>query len=95
MNRLEKEFARGFGMALAECQRAHDMPSVYAHVMRASGYRMADFHAAELDLYDLLPLSVIAREAWPVAGVRRRRRHSKDGVIRCEICSPLRCSKAS
>lgn len=23
-----------------------------------------------------------------------RRRHSRDGAIRCEICSPLRCSKA-
>lgn len=25
---------------------------------------------------------------------RRRRRHSRDGQARCEICAPLRCSKA-
>lgn len=23
-----------------------------------------------------------------------RRRHSRDGALRCEICAPLRCSKA-
>jgi hypothetical protein len=79
-----------FGVALAECQRAHDSPSIYAYVMRATGLRLADFKAAGLEAFDLKPLAKIAKEAWPQPA---RRKHSRSR-LRCDICSPLRCRHA-
>lgn len=59
---------RGFGLALALCQREHDSPSVYAGVMDAYGLTLPMARAAGLEEFDLAPLRVIAKE------VRSRRR---------------------
>ena len=58
---------RGFGLALALCEREQSNPSVYASVMSAYGLTMKMAREAGLEEFDLVPLRVIARE------MRRRR----------------------
>src|SRR5579885_1784161 len=35
-----------------------------------------------------------AKDAAAIRGPRPRRKHSRDGQLRCEICAPLRCRRA-
>jgi hypothetical protein len=60
-SRAKRAWINGFGLALAECQRGHDSPSIYAYVMRVAGLRLADFKAAGLEAFDLKPLAKIAK----------------------------------
>ena len=61
---------RGFGLALALCQRTYDSPTTYAEVMSAYGLTMRMAKASGLEEFDLAPLRVIAREV----NSRKRRR---------------------
>jgi hypothetical protein len=53
---------RGFGLALALCEREQSNPSVYASVMQAYGLTMRMAREAGLEEFDLAPLRVLARE---------------------------------
>lgn len=49
--------------------------------LRAAGRKLPAYSVAEV-------------RSLPAGLPRRRRRHSRSGQVRCEICSPLRCSEA-
>ena len=86
---VDAAWVAGFGLALSEVEQRLSQPSVIRNVCDAAGVDMAAFRASGLEGYDLKFL----RRAFKRLP-RLRRNHSRDGRVRCDICSPLRCSKA-
>jgi len=82
----------GFGLALSEVQQRCGQHTTIADVCNAAGLTMVDFKRSGLDEYDLKSLRQCLDPS--MGRLPARRKHSRDGKTRCEICSPLRCSKA-
>lgn len=53
----------GFGLALAECQKAHDSPSIYSEAVNGYGYTIEMAKASGLEEFDLRSLRKIFKES--------------------------------
>ena len=88
---VDASWIAGFGLALSEVEQRLSQPGTIRNVCQAAGVTLEMFVASGLDEYDLKYL----RPCLTRTRVKHlRRKHSRDGVLRCDICAPLRCSKA-
>lgn len=86
---VDDSWVAGFGLALSEVQQRFQQSDLIRDVCMAAGVTMDMFVSSGLDEYDLKHLRPCLSKR-----PRVRRKHSRDGQLRCDLCAPLRCSKA-
>ncbi|MGA7793434.1 MAG: hypothetical protein WCA19_10375 [Candidatus Acidiferrales bacterium] len=59
MTECEKEFYRGFAIAIGSLARDHDQPTMAADIMRCNGVSLQDLKNANVESFDL---AAIAKE---------------------------------
>jgi len=52
----ERNFIRGFAVAIAELIRSHDQPTTAKDIMKSAGYTIDDFRKADVATYDMEPI---------------------------------------
>lgn len=57
MTECEKEFYRGFAVAVGSLARDHGQPSMAADIMRCNGVSLQDLKNADVESFDLASLT--------------------------------------